>query len=176
MKEAFKKIYHGFLFGIGLGVAWWGVTYFATIQMTENLTSHVEELNEKEQEKIQTERVNIQSDEKLITTDKIPTLVPLTKDNKLEIVSSNAINSGFSLDIVGTIKNNDKKEFRSIELEAELFDAEGNFIYECTEYLHELLPVGGSVNFKVSCNPLGKELMETYKSFQLRITHIGVYR
>ncbi len=174
MKESLKKFWHGILFGFGLAIAFWIITNFAAVEVAKNFSASMKELN---QPPI-TERakVNIETPKAPIEVNNIPTLLPADEDTKLVFLSNSVVSGGLGLEIIGTLKNNSSNVYRSAELEAELFDKEGKFIYECKEYIHEPIGAGNSINFKISCRPLGKEITEAYASYKMKVTHVGLIR
>ena len=57
------------------------------------------------------------------------------KSTQIEIVEFHESKIGDQLLILGSIKNKGKSSVNSINIEAELFDSEGKYIYECSEYI-----------------------------------------
>ena len=55
-----------------------------------------------------------------------------------------------SLEILGLITNSGKYEFSSVTIEAEFYDAAGNFIHEEDEYLSSDLAGGAKEHFKIT--------------------------
>lgn len=172
MNESLKKLWHGFLFGIGFGVALSAITYVSTLHLVEAVNSKVTELNE--ENRITRHKVDIQTTPTPIDLSDVPTLYPVTEDHELAIESHRAVISGLGIEMLGTLTNNSDNEYRSVELEAELFDSHNKFIYECKEYLHEPMPPASSLNFKVSCHPLGKDVKEAYETYKLRVVHVSM--
>lgn len=75
---------------------------------------------------------------------------------------------GDQLLILGSIRNNGKKTASSIQLEAELMDEAGKFVYECSEYISKKIKKGESENFQIKCG-CGKIPLPKYTSINLRV-------
>ncbi len=58
---------------------------------------------------------------------------------------------GNRLLILGVIENTGDKKASSIQLEAELMNESGEFVYECSEYINRDLQPGDKENFQMSC-------------------------
>jgi hypothetical protein len=58
--------------------------------------------------------------------------------------------SGQSLEIVGLITNNGGHKWSSVTIEAEFFDAAGNFLDEASEYLRSDINEGAKEHFKIT--------------------------
>jgi hypothetical protein len=76
--------------------------------------------------------------------------------------------------ILGSLKNNNDKTVNSINLEAEFFDKNGKFVYECGEYINGPLVSGVSENYKISCG-CNKGLMPKYDNFTVRVIDAQSY-
>jgi hypothetical protein len=75
---------------------------------------------------------------------------------------------GGQLLILGSIRNNGSKPASSIQLEAELFDVNDKFVYECTEYISNEVMSGESENFQIKCGCRDSQLPE-YSSINIRV-------
>jgi hypothetical protein len=71
----------------------------------------------------------------------------VTKDLKISDIQTHA--SGRSLEIVGLITNSSSREWSSITVEAEFFDASGNFIDEASEYMRSDIAGNSKEHFKI---------------------------
>lgn len=58
--------------------------------------------------------------------------------------------NGSSLEIVGLLTNSGKHTFSSVTIEAEFFDAAGNFLDEQSEYLRSDITGGAKEHFKIT--------------------------
>ncbi|MEW8348168.1 MAG: FxLYD domain-containing protein [Candidatus Thiodiazotropha taylori] len=74
--------------------------------------------------------------------------------------------------VIGSLTNNGSKAVSSIQLEAELFDEAGEFVYECTEYINNRVHSGSSENFQIKCGCKDSNLPK-YNS--IKISVIGVH-
>lgn len=70
--------------------------------------------------------------------------------------------------ILGTITNIGDKSIGSIQLEAELFNNDDKFVYECSEYISNKLKAGGTENFQIKCG-CGSSPVPEYKSVKVRV-------
>ena len=76
--------------------------------------------------------------------------------------------------ILGTITNKANKPASSIQLEAELFDSNGEFVYECTEYIGSKVVSGASENFQIKCGCRDSQLPK-YSSIEIRFISAHSY-
>ncbi|MEZ5496146.1 MAG: FxLYD domain-containing protein [Gammaproteobacteria bacterium] len=92
----------------------------------------------------------------------------------IEILGYNSIMQKNQLLIRGQIKNNAEKEISSIEIEAELFDEAGNFVFECTEYLSESIVTNAVENFLIKCGCSENSVPE-YNKIEVSIARASAY-
>ena len=71
----------------------------------------------------------------------------ITKDLKVGDIQTRI--SGQSLEIVGLITNSSSREWSGITVEAEFFDASGNFIDEASEYMRSDIAGNSKEHFKI---------------------------
>ena len=82
--------------------------------------------------------------------------------------------NGNQLLILGTIVNSGDKKASSIQLEAELKDKDGNFVYECTEYINKDLKPSDIENFQIKCG-CGKNAIPEYSTINVRVVSANNY-
>jgi hypothetical protein len=70
-----------------------------------------------------------------------------TKDLAISDIQTRA--SGKSLEVVGLIANSSSREWSGVTVEAEFFDASGNFIDEAVEYLRSDIGGNSKEHFKI---------------------------
>ena len=75
---------------------------------------------------------------------------------------------GDQLLILGIVTNNGKKAASSIQLEAELKDENGKFVYECTKYINKRLKPGEKENFQIKCG-CGSTPLPKYVTIDVRV-------
>jgi len=92
----------------------------------------------------------------------------------IEILDYNSVIQNNQLLIRGQIKNNAEKEISSIEIEAELFDEAGNFVFECTEYLSESIATNTVENFLIKCGCSENSVPE-YSKIEVSIARASAY-
>jgi len=78
------------------------------------------------------------------------------------------------LHIIGSVTNTGDKPAGSIQIEAELMDAQGMFIYECTEYIGQKVQPGERENFLMKCG-CNREKVPDYDSISLRVTQANAF-
>jgi len=61
--------------------------------------------------------------------------------------------NGAALEIVGLLTNKSSHKFSSVTIEAEFFDAAGNFLDEKSEYLRSDIAGEAKEHFKITLNP-----------------------
>ena len=66
------------------------------------------------------------------------------------------------------------EQFHPSQIEAELFDANGVFVYECSDYINVKLAAGQTENYQVKCG-CNKNGLPEYDSIKLRITRASIY-
>ncbi len=70
--------------------------------------------------------------------------------------------------ILGSVKNEDEKSVSSVQLEAELMDAKGEFVYECSTYISRTLKPGDTENFQIKCGCIN-EAIPAYENITVRV-------
>lgn len=70
--------------------------------------------------------------------------------------------------ILGVVTNKGDSSASSIQLEAELFDANEKFVYECSEYINNKVMPGETENFQIKCGCKDSQIPE-YSSINIRV-------
>ncbi len=96
----------------------------------------------------------------------------LTDSIEIEKFSERLIDG--HLHITGAVSNTGEKAAGSIEIEAELLDAKGEFIYECSEYISRRVLPGESENFLLKCG-CSRESVPEYASIDIRIVEATAF-
>lgn len=78
------------------------------------------------------------------------------------------------LHIIGSVSNIGEQAAGSIEIEAELLDAQGNFVYECSEYIGSKVQPGASENFLMKCG-CSRESVPEYATISLRVVEASAF-
>jgi hypothetical protein len=73
--------------------------------------------------------------------------------------------------VLGSLTNNGSKPASSIQLEAELFDDNGKFVYECNKYISNRVMPGESENFQIKCG-CRDSMLPKYRSMNIRIVSV----
>ncbi|NOQ94468.1 MAG: hypothetical protein GQ547_07530 [Methylophaga sp.] len=82
--------------------------------------------------------------------------------------------NGKQLLILGSIINDGDQPASSIQLEAELLNSSGEFVYECSEYIQKELASGEIENFQIKCG-CGKNPIPEYSSITVRVVGASNY-
>ncbi len=96
------------------------------------------------------------------------------KTTQVEILERYESKIGEQLLILGKIKNIGNDDVDSIQLEAELFDSEGKFVYECSEYISKRLKSEEVENFQIKCGCQG-QATPAYSSLKVRVVSASSY-
>ena len=96
------------------------------------------------------------------------------KAGQIEIDEYRESKNGNQLLILGTITNAGEDQVSSVQLEAELKDAEGKMVYECSEYISRDMKSGDKENFQIKCG-CGKNPVPDYASVDVRVVKASVY-
>ncbi|MEN8188728.1 MAG: hypothetical protein ABFS19_02690 [Thermodesulfobacteriota bacterium] len=94
--------------------------------------------------------------------------------DQVEIVERRESRQGNRLLILGVVANNGPKQVGSINIQAELFDEKGEFVFECDEYISRKIKTGDKENFQIRCG-CGDEKVPEYKTMNLRIISANNY-
>ena len=97
------------------------------------------------------------------------------EDHGLSVVVTSENISSNEFVLLGKVENEGEIKWTSVSLRAELFDASGKFIEECTEYINRSVPVKDSINFKLSCSNCSPANLESYSSYTLSISDANTY-
>lgn len=94
--------------------------------------------------------------------------------DQIEIVSFRDQQNGKQLLILGSIVNNGDDDVSSVNLEAELTDKEGDFVYECSEYIHKKLKPHDTENFQIQCG-CGANPIPAYAKINVRVVSASAF-
>ena len=81
---------------------------------------------------------------------------------------------GEQLFILGSLVNEGVEDARSIRLEAELTDKNGNFVFECSEYVNKTVKPSEKENFQTKCG-CGDRATPDYASVSVRVVGASTY-
>lgn len=95
-------------------------------------------------------------------------------DDQIKILNHRESVNGNRLLILGELVNNGPDTANSLQLQAELFDSSGNFVYECNEYFSRTLNAGDKENFQIKCG-CGEEAIPNYASLTVRVLKANKY-
>jgi len=94
---------------------------------------------------------------------------------KLSIADSRRTVRNDELVILASLENNGSDSWSYIDVEVELFDANGLFLDECTHTIDTILTPGNTENFKMFCSSCKDIESETIDSHVIKITSAGFY-
>ena len=81
---------------------------------------------------------------------------------------------GVQLLITGQFTNNSEKAINSLEIEAELFNEDGNFVYECSKSFYEKKEPGVTENYLIKCG-CSKNGIPEYATAKVRVVKASSY-
>lgn len=81
---------------------------------------------------------------------------------------------GVQLLITGQFTNESEKSINSLEIEAELFDENGDFVYECSKSFYEKKEPGVTENYLIKCG-CSKNGIPDYKTAKVRVVKASSY-
>lgn len=140
----FKKITMGFWLGLGFFIPLVIVNYAGTYLAMFAMPSFMEE-----------------NMEEALFSD-------YDKSNQIKLLEQREEMSGKHLLILGSIKNEGSLQVGSIRLEAELYDEQGSFVFECSEYVNKKLAPGETENFQIRCG-CGDTVAPEHASVSVRV-------
>ena len=94
-----------------------------------------------------------------IPTYKVVYFKPVITED-LSLVDLSTSFNGMSLELRGVVENKSENVWKSVMLEAEFFDQDGNFVDEAKASLSTNIKEHSREHFKVRLNGLGKEALE----------------
>jgi hypothetical protein len=71
--------------------------------------------------------------------------------------------------ILGTVENRSAEAVRAMSIQIDLFDKDGKFVDQCSEYLRGALKPAESRNFKVSCGGCKDRPAVAHASYKVRV-------
>ena len=98
----------------------------------------------------------------------------LDKTGQIKIQEFREQKNGNQLLILGKIVNSGDEKASSIQLEAELTDKDGKFVYECSEYINQDLKPGDIENFQIKCG-CGENPVPEYAEVTVRVVGASNY-
>jgi len=96
------------------------------------------------------------------------------KTGQVKIVDYRETMNGSQLLVLGSIKNTGATPASSISIEAELFDKDGKFVFECSDYISTKLQPSKSENFQIKCG-CNKQGVPEYDSVSVRVVSASSY-
>jgi hypothetical protein len=90
--------------------------------------------------------------------------------DKVLITKHEEVNRDGAVFILGTVQSHASDAVRGLAIEADLFDKDGKFVEQCSEYLKGALGAGESRNFKVACGGCCKDKpVVAHESYKIRV-------
>ena len=149
----------GLFIGAGFTVSMYIISYYAMDFYMDSMTSKSKE--------------KIESTSKESSTSSVSSYMSSYKEFSSEagiiITSHKERKVTNSVDILGVLENQGEDTWGSINIEVELFDKEGNFVDECSEYISGNILPGEKQNFKVSCRRCEKNPLPEYKKYTIKV-------
>lgn len=82
------------------------------------------------------------------------------------ITNDREVNRNGKTIILGTVKNNSEDSMRMFEIKADLYDENGTFVEQCTEYISNLHG-GKQTNFKITCKSCDSNTTIEHASYKI---------
>ena len=93
-----------------------------------------------------------------------------TRSDKFVFSNTNMVRSDWGrVTVLGTVENQGDATDHYVQLNADLFDKAGKFIYQCQTQLHEGMRASETANFMIECYSAPKELMSNVDSFKVYV-------
>ncbi len=83
--------------------------------------------------------------------------------------------NGNQVMITGSLTNTAEGTANSIELEAEMYDKQGEFVHECSEYISDAVEPGKTENFQIKCGGCSDKLIPKYESVKVRVVSVSSF-
>jgi hypothetical protein len=98
-----------------------------------------------------------------------PTTVesPLRSEQMIFSDTNMLKNNWGAVTVLGTVENKGGATGSYVQLNADLFDKTGKFIYQCRTQLREGLRQSERANFMIECHGAPKQIMESVESFKV---------
>lgn len=108
-----------------------------------------------------------------------PAAFPMPMDRsehmeKLVVLDARESRNGTQLVILGSLRNDAPVALSGIQLEAELVDAAGKFVYECSEYVSAKLQPAAVESFQIACG-CGTNPAPDHASFKVRVVSVSSF-
>lgn len=149
MMNMIENIKKGFFIGIGLLIPLLvlevAVTYASFAFMANGFEDIVEDLEGFEDFETDTDDDSSASYEDALAD------INRSFEQDVKITSFETLKQGTQVLVRGQIKNNADIALNSIKLEAELFDKDDKFVYECSEYINSKQEPKAELNFMIRC-------------------------
>ena len=94
--------------------------------------------------------------------------------SKIEINSQREMMNGNQLLVLGEFTNRNEKAINTIELEADLFDEDGVFVYQCSEYISKKVEAGAIENYQIKCG-CSKNGVPDYDTLKVNVVSASSY-
>lgn len=162
-----KLIKAGFWLGIGFIIPSLVVMYSGTALTILAMPSMIEASFEYEDNGLMSDESEYKEIMSNFTSD-------LDVSDQIKIKSYREQRNGNQLLILGSIENIGDKKASAIQLEAELSDEKGNFVYECSEYINKALNAGEVEKFQIKCG-CGDNSVPSYVKVSVRVVSASNY-
>ena len=158
-----KYIKKGFFIGIGLlmpmALLEFGAFKLSMVMMTDEMESYTEKLDYQEEP---------ESDWKPGEKD----IYDFNKSYVGEVLLGeySYTTQGLQLLITGDITNKSSSDLSVVEVEAELFNKDGKFVYECSEYMRKQFKSGAKENYLIKCG-CSKNGLPEFDKIEVRVVN-----
>ncbi len=156
MNEFLRRVVGGFGMGLGFSLAAVVVIYLATGMLMEKTYEEAYAAAEDEAP----ESFGYQR---------------YSADSGLSIKSHRDRKLTYGMEILAEIENTGDTTWSSVSVEAELFDAEGSFVDECSGYLRGRIAPGEVKNVKIECGGCKDSPLAEYARYTIEIADASAF-
>ncbi|MES9831745.1 MAG: FxLYD domain-containing protein [Candidatus Thiodiazotropha sp. DIVDIV] len=96
------------------------------------------------------------------------------KSEQIKVIEHREEMNGERLIILGSILNEGNETASSIQLEAELLNSDGQFVFECSSYIKKNIKPGEKENFQINCG-CGDTYAPKHASLNIRVVSASSY-
>ena len=95
--------------------------------------------------------------------------VPFSSLARLEIVSHEQEKHDGNLRVRGQVANNGSDSWRFVRIVVDLFDRDGHFVWQCSDYLVPNLYPGQTANFVVDCDGSKESPLPDFERYEIEV-------
>ena len=98
-----------------------------------------------------------------------------SEEAKLEIRNERTNPIEHGVQILAEVHNAGEFSWNGVNLKAELFNENGEFVYDCTEFARGELEPGGHINVRIQCGGCANSNVPSFDTYDLSILDASSY-